>query len=87
MILTTAGGLFAVLEHLKVGTIVIGKQAEEYENCVAFMKLAKEKHVKVVAVDLATPKISVIGVGADNKYGHPNQDVIERMESVRCKGL
>ena len=170
------GGLFAVLRELKVGMVVIGKQAEEYENCVEFMKLAKEKHVKVIAVqtgdqlkidrylhfdmlwpdssnlvsdnginnnsmtaklvygnftmlftgdieaiaeeqivkmyenrnildcdilkvahhgsksssieqivNLVTPKISVIGVGEDNKYGHPNKDVIGRMEGIGAR--
>ena len=29
-----------------------------------------------------TPKIAVIGVG-ENKYGHPNVDVISRLESLR----
>lgn len=30
-----------------------------------------------------TPRISVIGVGGDNKYGHPNGDVIGRLENLR----
>lgn len=42
--------MFAVLENLKVDTIIIGKQDAEYENCVAFLKLAKEKNVKVLSV-------------------------------------
>ena len=45
------GGLFAVLENLKVDTVVIGKQAEEYENCKKFLDLAKQKNVKVIAVE------------------------------------
>lgn len=28
------------------------------------------------------PKIALIGVGQDNKFGHPNEDVIKRLESV-----
>ena len=172
------GGLFAVLENLKVDTVVIGKQAEEYENCTKFLKLAKEKKVKVIAVEAGdtikvdkymhfdviwpdsknmvsdnginnnsmtaklvysnftmlftgdieaiaeeqivnmyqntnildcdilkvahhgsksssideiiekvTPKVSIIGVGADNKYGHPNKDVISRLEGVRSESI
>jgi len=29
------------------------------------------------------PKIAVIGVGEKNKYGHPNKDVIQRLEKIR----
>ena len=168
------GGLFAVLENLKVDTVVIGKQAEEYDNCKKFLDLAKEKNVKVIAVEAGDiikidkymyfdilwpdskkmisdnginnnsiiaklvygnfdmlftgdiekiaeeqvikmyknndvldcdvlkvahhgsksssiqeilekvkPKFAVIGVGKDNKYGHPNKDVINRLENLR----
>lgn len=166
------GGLFAVLENLKVDKIIIGKQGDEYENCTQFLEVAKEKKVEVIVVQagdivnvdkytyfqilwpdnknmisdnginnnsivgklqcrdfsmlftgdiekiaeeeimkkyrklgvldcdilkvahhgsksssieeilaLVTPKISVIGVGGDNKYGHPNSDVIDRIEN------
>lgn len=168
------GGLFAVLENLKVNTVIIGKQDSEYENCTEFLKLAKQKNVKVIfvesgnvvkidqfshfeilwpdtknmisdnginnnsimakliygnfsmlftgdieekaeklimekykntkvldcnilkvahhgsksssiqeIVDMVKPQISVIGVGSDNKYGHPNKDVIQRLENIR----
>lgn len=29
------------------------------------------------------PKIALIGVGNDNKFGHPNNEVIERLKSHR----
>ena len=168
------GGLFAVLENLKVDTIIIGKQDREYDNCMEFLKLAKSKKVKVISVeagdvikidkysyfqilwpdsqnmilenginnnsilaklvygefsmlftgdieelaekeilekykntdilncnilkvahhgsksssiqvilDKIKPQVAVIGVGADNKYGHPNKDVISRLENLR----
>lgn len=167
------GGLFAVMENLKVDTIILGKQDSEYENCVEFLKLAKSKNVKVISVQAGdvikidkysqfqilwpdsqnmisdnginnnsilgkfmcrdfrmlftgdieekaereilekyknsnildcdilkvahhgsksssiqemlekiTPKIAVIGVG-ENKYGHPNSDVMKRLENLR----
>ena len=174
MIQITVGGLFAVLENLKVDTVVIGKQAEEYENCTKFLELQKKKkyksncsrswrdiikidkymHFDIVwpdsenmvsdnginnnsmtaklvyknftmlftgdieaiaeeqivkmyqnnnildcdilkvahhgsksssieeIVDKITPKVSIIGVGSDNKYGHPNKDVISRLENI-----
>ena len=31
------------------------------------------------------PKIALIGVGKNNKFGHPNDEVIERLENLRCK--
>ena len=33
-------------------------------------------------VDLVKPKIALIGVGANNKFGHPNGDVLERLKSA-----
>ena len=33
------------------------------------------------------PKIALIGVGENNKFGHPNDEVIERLEMLRCKNL
>lgn len=167
------GGLFAVVENLKVDTIILGKQDSEYENCVEFLKLAKSKNVKVISVQAGdvikidkycqfqilwpdsqnmiadnginnnsilakfmcrdftmlftgdieekaekeilqkyknsnildcdilkvahhgsksssiqeilekiTPKVAVIGVG-ENNYGHPNSDVMKRLENLR----
>ncbi len=169
------GGLFAVLQNLKVDTIIIGKQDAEYENCVDFLKLAKQKNAKVLSVqagdnikldkkthfqilwpdpnhmisenginnnsiltklvygdfsilftgdieklaekeilklyarnnalncnilkvahhgsksssiqemiDKITPQIAVIGVG-ENNYGHPNQDVMARLQASGAK--
>ena len=167
------GGLFAVVENLKVKNIIIGKQDSEYENCTEFLKLAKSKNVNIIVVEagkevmidkytkfqilwprannmisenginnnsivaklvcndfqmlltgdieeiaekeivkmykktnvldcdilkvahhgsksssieeilqMITPRISVIEVG-ENKYGHPNSDVIKSLESLR----
>lgn len=33
------------------------------------------------------PKIALIGVGKSNKFGHPNDEVIERLENLRCKDI
>lgn len=33
------------------------------------------------------PKIALIGVGENNKFGHPNDDVLNRLEELRCKNL
>ncbi|MCL2859647.1 MAG: DNA internalization-related competence protein ComEC/Rec2 [Oscillospiraceae bacterium] len=34
-------------------------------------------------LDLIKPKIAVIGVGKNNMFGHPNLDVLERIEGMR----
>ena len=33
------------------------------------------------------PKIALIGVGKNNKFGHPNDGIIERLENLRCESL
>ena len=153
-----AGGAFYILENLKIENIVIGFQAEKYENCVEFIKLAKEKKVNIIGlktndileIDKETyfkvlfPDIektivenkinnnslvlklmykefsmlftgdieelgekailkndeklikatvlkvahhgsAVIGVGSKNNFGHPNQEVIDRLEKYKIQ--
>ena len=36
---------------------------------------------------LINPKIALIGVGKNNNFGHPNKEVIERLENLRCKNI
>lgn len=36
-------------------------------------------------IEAVKPKISLIGVGENNKFGHPNDDVIARLESIGSK--
>ncbi len=36
-------------------------------------------------LDLVNPKIALIGVGKDNTFGHPNDEVIERLLKMKCK--
>lgn len=38
-------------------------------------------------VRLIQPRIALIGVGNKNLYRHPNNEVIERLEKLRCKNL
>lgn len=33
------------------------------------------------------PKIALIGVGKDNTFGHPNDEVIERLNILRYKNI
>ena len=34
---------------------------------------------------LVLPKIALIGVGKNNKFGHPNENVIKNLKSVNSK--
>ena len=34
---------------------------------------------------VVNPRIALIGVGKDNKYGHPNKEVIEKLERIGTK--
>ena len=38
-------------------------------------------------VEAVNPKIALIGVGENNKFGHPNSEVIKRLQSMRNKNL
>ena len=38
-------------------------------------------------LEAVNPKIALIGVGAKNTFGHPNDGVIERLKKLRCKHL
>lgn len=36
-------------------------------------------------LDLVKPKIALIGVGENNKYGHPDNNTIRKLENINCK--
>lgn len=38
-------------------------------------------------LELVKPRIALIGVGQNNTFGHPNEDVIKRLQTLRCKSL
>ena len=38
-------------------------------------------------IEAVQPKIALIGVGENNTFGHPNEDVLERLTKVRCENL
>lgn len=37
------------------------------------------------SLKLINPRIALIGVGNNNKFGHPNNEVIERLKALNCK--
>ena len=171
------GGILTVIEELKVGKVIIGKQYETSENYEEFLKIIKDKNIlvkQVVAGDkinieknvqitvlfptkelieenalnnnslvfklvykefsmlftgdiekiteeklvfmyekgnvlksivlkvahhgskssstqkflqLVQPQIALIGVGKNNLYGHPNEEIMNRLESLRYEDL
>lgn len=38
-------------------------------------------------LNLVKPQIALIGVGKDNNFGHPNDDVIKRLEDLRKQNI
>ena len=38
-------------------------------------------------IEIVKPKIALIGVGKNNKFGHPSDDVIRRLESLRLQNI
>ena len=36
-------------------------------------------------LDVITPKIALISLGKDNKFGHPHKNVLDRLENSKCK--
>ena len=36
-------------------------------------------------LEAVNPQIALIGVGKNNKFGHPNQGVIDRLNNLNCK--
>lgn len=38
-------------------------------------------------LNLVKPQIALIGVGKDNNFGHPNDDVLKRLENLRNKNI
>ncbi len=38
-----------------------------------------------IFLEAVKPKIALIGVGKDNKFGHPNDEIIERLKQIKTK--
>lgn len=38
-------------------------------------------------LDVVRPQIALIGVGTNNKFGHPNQSTLEKLEQLRMQSL
>ncbi len=68
---------------------------QEYKNNVQLLKstiLKVAHHGSKTSstqefVEMVTPKIALIGVGKNNKFGHPNDGVIKRLENLRYRNI
>ncbi len=57
------------LPHLEV--LVVGHHGSKYSTCEELLTQT-------------TPQFAVISVGADNSFGHPAQEVLDRLEAYGC---
>lgn len=60
------------LEKLESTIIKVGHHGSKTSSTEAFIQAVK-------------PKIALIGVGKNNKFGHPNENVLERLKNIGCK--
>lgn len=59
-------------DKLKCDVLKVAHHGSKTSSTYEFLKYAK-------------PIIALIGVGKDNRFGHPNSGVIERLESIKAK--
>ena len=59
-------------ETLKSDILKVGHHGSKSSSTKAF-------------IEAVSPKIAMIGVGLNNKFGHPNQGVLKRLEEINCK--
>ena len=45
------GGLFCIIKELKIGTIIVGKQYENYKNYEKLKEIVREKKVNIKIVE------------------------------------
>lgn len=86
---------FSMLLTGDIEEIAEKKILEEYKNDLQILKSTVLKvghHGSKTSsipefVEAVKPKIGLIGVGKNNQFGHPNQDVLERLKNLRYKDL
>lgn len=62
------------LDLLKSDVLKVGHHGSKTSSTQEFLNVVK-------------PKIALIGVGENNKFGHPNDGVIQKLENLRYKNL
>ena len=66
--------LYQNKNKLQADIIKVAHHGSKTSSTTAFLELVK-------------PKIALVGVGANNNFGHPNDEVLNRLNSIRCKNL
>lgn len=62
------------LELLKSTILKVGHHGSKTSSTQEFLEAVK-------------PSIALIGVGENNKFGHPNEEVIQRLNNLRSKSF
>lgn len=86
---------FSILFTGDIEEIAERKILQEYKNELSILnsKVLKVAHhgsrtsSTKEFIEAVKPKIALIGVGEKNKFGHPNEEVINRFENLRYKNL
>ena len=86
---------FSILFTGDIEEIAERKILQEYKNELSILnsKILKVAHhgsrtsSTKEFIEAVKPKIALIGVGEKNKFGHPNEEVINRFENLRYKNL
>lgn len=55
----------------QLDVLIVGHHGSKYSTCQALLEQTQ-------------PKVAIISVGADNSYGHPTQEVLDRLEDCGC---
>ncbi len=58
-------------DKLKANILKVAHHGSKSSSTEEFLKLVQ-------------PQIALVGVGKNNMYGHPSDEVIERLENIRC---
>ena len=59
------GGLLEIIKELKVGKIIISKQAENSKNFQEFIKIVKEKNINVIIVGASDARPQILQIEKD----------------------
>lgn len=67
-----AGERYLLDEHadVRADVLKVGHHGSRYSSCVDFL-------------DAVSPEFAVISAGADNRYGHPHTETLDRLEAHR----
>lgn len=91
--------IVAKLKYINFSMLFTGDIEKSEEKILEKYEISKELKSTILKVshhgsktsssekflETINPKIALIGVGKDNKFGHPNAVVIERLKKINCR--